>query len=103
VEFVQLGVNEYRHGAGIGWHRDKSECGDVVGVSLLHAAKMRFRRRKGNGWIRASQNLEPRSVYILPGEARQVWEHSIPLLESLRYSLTFRSLAPGAPMPQRSD
>jgi alkylated DNA repair dioxygenase AlkB len=102
-EFVQLGVNEYRPGAGIGWHRDKPEFGDVVGVSLLHPAKMRFRRRKDNGWIRASQALEPRSVYILTGEARQVWEHSIPPLKSLRYSLTFRTLAREAPKPLLSD
>jgi alkylated DNA repair dioxygenase AlkB len=100
-EFVQLGVNEYGAGAGIGWHRDKPEFGDVVGVSLLHGAKMRFRKRNDNGWTRTSQILEPRSVYMLTGEARQVWEHSIPPLPSLRYSVTFRTLAPGASMPVR--
>jgi alkylated DNA repair dioxygenase AlkB len=103
AEFVQLGVNEYRPGAGIGWHRDKSEFGDVVGVSLLHPAKMRFRKRKGDGWVRTSHILEPRSVYLLTGEARQVWEHSIPPLESLRYSLIFRTLVPGAPILLSSD
>ena len=93
-EFVQIGVNEYRPGAGIGWHRDKPEFGDVVGVSLLYPAKMRFRMSKNNRWIRAAHILEPRSVYILTGEAREVWEHSIPPLTSLRYSLTFRTLSP---------
>ena len=102
-EFVQLGVNEYRAGTSIGWHRDKPEFGEVVGVSLLHPAKMRFRRRNKNGWIRTSQILAPRSAYILTGEARQVWEHSIPPLPALRYSITFRTLAPGASMPVRSD
>ena len=97
-EFVQVGVNEYRPGSGIGWHRDKPEFGDVVGVSLLYPAKMRFRRRKENGWVRTSQILEPRSVYILTAEARQVWEHSIPPTRSLRYSLTFRTLASGTPV-----
>lgn len=50
-EFVRVGVNEYRPGAGIGWHRDKPQFGDVVGVSILSQAKMRFRRRSRKGWV----------------------------------------------------
>jgi alkylated DNA repair dioxygenase AlkB len=92
-EFRQLGVNEYRPGAGIGWHRDKSQFGIIVGVSLLSPARMRFRRREGDRWIRMSHIVEPRSAYILDGESRHVWEHSIPPMEALRYSLTFRTLA----------
>jgi alkylated DNA repair dioxygenase AlkB len=92
-EFKQIGINEYRAGAGIGWHRDKPEFGAVVGVSLLSAAKIRFRGTRHRGWERCSCILEPRSVYILTGEARQQWEHSIPPVASLRYSLTFRILA----------
>ena len=94
-EFRQIGVNEYRPGAGIGWHRDKPEFGDVVGVSLLAPAKMRFRRRQAESWLRASHILEPRSIYILTGEVREQWEHSIPALTQLRYSITFRTLAAG--------
>jgi alkylated DNA repair dioxygenase AlkB len=71
-KFRQIGVNEYRPGAGIGWHRDKPEFGDIVGVSLLGPAKMRFRKRDGERWARAARVVEPRSVYILTGEARQV-------------------------------
>ena len=41
--FRQVGVNEYRAGAGIGWHKDKPEFGIIVGVSLLAPATMRFR------------------------------------------------------------
>lgn len=93
-DFRQIGINEYRPGAGIGWHRDKPQFGDVVGVSLLSPVRMRFRRSNGKGWERASQILEPRSIYILSDEARELWEHSIPPVESLRYSLTFRTLAP---------
>src|SRR5258708_4867493 len=33
--FQQVLINEYRPGAGIGWHRDKPQFNDVVGVSLL--------------------------------------------------------------------
>ena len=94
-DFRQVGINEYRPGAGIGWHRDKPEFGDVVGVSLVSSVKMRFRRRSGRGWTRASQILEPRSVYLLTGEVRELWEHSIAPVTSLRYSLTFRTLVAG--------
>jgi alkylated DNA repair dioxygenase AlkB len=92
-DFRQIGINEYRPGAGIGWHRDKPEFGDVVGVSLCSAVSMRFRKRAGKGWARASHLLERRSVYILTGEVRDVWAHSIVPVTSLRYSVTFRTLA----------
>jgi alkylated DNA repair dioxygenase AlkB len=35
----------------------------------------------------------PRSAYLLSGPSRTVWEHSIPPLDQLRYSVTFRNLA----------
>jgi alkylated DNA repair dioxygenase AlkB len=94
-EFQQGGVNEYPPGAGIGWHKDKSQFGVIVGVSLLAPATMRFRRKEGDRWVRISQRVLPRSIYILEGEARTMWEHSIPPLDALRYSLTFRTLAAG--------
>jgi alkylated DNA repair dioxygenase AlkB len=94
-EFRQGGVNEYPPGAGIGWHKDKPQFGVIVGVSLLAPATMRFRRAEGTGWIRASQRLEPRSIYVLEGEARTTWEHSVPPVDALRYSLTFRTVAEG--------
>jgi len=90
--FRQVGVNEYRAGAGIGWHKDKPEFGIIVGVSLLAPATMRFRRPHNKEWIRTSHTLKPRSIYILSGEARKDWEHSIPPLNGLRYSITFRTL-----------
>jgi alkylated DNA repair dioxygenase AlkB len=86
-------VNEYPPGAPIGWHRDKAAFGQVVGFSLLSPCVLRFRRQAGAGWERQSLTLEPRSAYWLAGEARSVWEHSIPPVEALRYSVTFRTLA----------
>src|SRR3982074_1614357 len=76
--FRQVGVNEYRAGAGIGWHKDKPEFGIIVGVSLLAPSTMRFRRPHDKEWIRISHTLKPRSIYILSGETRKHWEHSIP-------------------------
>lgn len=98
-EFRQVGINEYRAGAGIGWHKDKREFGVVVGVSLGAPATMRFRRAEGAGWKRVSHVLEPRSIYVLDGEARTEWEHSIPPVGELRYSINFRTLASGVSEP----
>jgi alkylated DNA repair dioxygenase AlkB len=91
--FVQALINEYRPGAGIGWHRDRPQFGLVAGASLLSSAVLRFRRRAGAGWDRASAPLAPRSAYLLSGPARRDWEHSIVSAETLRYSITFRTLA----------
>jgi len=103
-------VNEYAPGAGIGWHRDRPVFEDVVGVSLLSACRFRLRRRvesaraesgtaesgaARSGWERRALPVEPRSAYLLRGPARDIWEHSIPPGETLRYSVTFRSLRRG--------
>jgi len=92
-DFVQILATEYPAGAGIGWHRDKSQFEEVVGVSLLSPANFRLRKKSGAGWQRRSQRIEPRSAYLLSGTARHDWEHSIPPQASLRYSITFRTLA----------
>lgn len=91
---VQALVIRYDPGAGIGWHRDRPVFDHVIGVSLGGAATMRFRRRVGARFERASAPLEPRSIYHLSGEARHDWEHSIPGVAAPRWSVTFRSLSP---------
>lgn len=85
-------VTEYSAGAAIGWHRDKSVFGEVVGVSLASACQFRLRRKHGSGWDRVTLRLEPRSAYLLSGPARTEWEHSIPPVDVMRYSITFRNL-----------
>ncbi len=92
ADLQQVLVTEYRPGAAIGWHKDRSVFGEVVGISLLSACLFRLRRKAGAGWERASLRLEPRSAYLLRGCARTHWEHSIPAVAELRYSLTFRNL-----------
>lgn len=87
-------VTEYEPGAAIGWHRDKDVFGDVIGVSLLSACNFRLRKKVGTGWERASITAVPRSVYLLRGPSRTEWEHSIPAVDGLRYSITFRSMRP---------
>jgi alkylated DNA repair dioxygenase AlkB len=83
---------EYPPGSSIGWHRDRPVFGDVVGISLLSACTFRLRRKSRSAWDRRTLAVEPRSAYILQGAARNEWEHSIPPVRELRYSITFRSL-----------
>jgi alkylated DNA repair dioxygenase AlkB len=92
AELQQVLVTEYDAGAGIGWHRDKAVFGDVVGISLLAPCTFRLRRQLGPKWERASITAEPRSAYLLRGPSRTEWEHSIPGVEGLRYSVTYRNL-----------
>jgi alkylated DNA repair dioxygenase AlkB len=92
-EFVQALIARYDPGAGIGWHRDRDVFEKVVGISLNTSATLRFRRRIGSGFRRASLEVEPRSAYLLSGEVRHDWEHSIAPGQSPRFSITFRSLS----------
>lgn len=85
-------VTEYSPGAAIGWHKDRPEFADVIGISLGAPCLFRFRRKQGTRWERASTELRPRSAYLLRGSARWDWQHSIPPVDTLRYSITFRSL-----------
>lgn len=114
--FQHVLVTEYAPGAGIGWHRDKAVFGQVVGISLLAPCVLRFRRKveddrnkRGSGskrtegakkkvsakrqWERVNVTAEPRSAYHLTGPARLVWQHSIPSVDALRYSITFRTMS----------
>jgi alkylated DNA repair dioxygenase AlkB len=94
----QILINEYAPGAGIGWHRDKPMFSDVIAVSLSAPSVLRFRRKQGDGWERASRDLPPRSAYGLRGEARWEWQHSIPPVNALRYSVTFRNFVNDDPL-----
>jgi alkylated DNA repair dioxygenase AlkB len=93
--FVHALVSEYRPGTPIGWHRDKSDYGLVVGLSLGSRATMRFRpvadvrRRVTRNLV--ALDLEPRSAYVMQGPIRWDWQHSILPTRGLRYSITFRT------------
>jgi len=93
--FEQLMVTEYAPGAGIGWHRDRPSYEDIVAVSFLAPCMLRLRRKVGEDWERRSARIEPRSVYLLHGPVRNVWQHSIAPMDVLRYSVTLRTFRPG--------
>ncbi|WP_119272969.1 alpha-ketoglutarate-dependent dioxygenase AlkB [Taklimakanibacter deserti] len=88
----QVLATEYDEGVGIGWHRDKPHFDEVFGLSLKSECKFRFRRQAGSSWERFTLTAEPRSLYMMTGEARSQWEHSIPAVEAQRYSITFRTM-----------
>ncbi len=99
--FAMALINEYRPGAPIGWHRDAPQYDKVAGVSLLTSCRMRFRpyvsprAHRASGARREATHelrLAPRSAYLMYGLARQAFEHSIPPVDALRYSITFRTL-----------
>ena len=103
-EFAMALINEYRPGAPIGWHRDAPQYDIVAGISLLSACRMKLRPYVSPKALAAAPGtrrvatheitLEPRSAYLLSGEARTAYEHHIPPTASLRYSITFRTLRP---------
>jgi alkylated DNA repair dioxygenase AlkB len=86
-------VSEYRPGTTLGWHRDVPHFEMVAGVSLASPATMRFRPYPPKKGARIfTLELAPRSAYILRGEARWGWQHSIAPTPALRYSITFRTM-----------
>jgi alkylated DNA repair dioxygenase AlkB len=91
-ELVEALVQRYPEGATIGWHRDAPAFGLVVGVSLASSARMRFRRGSKGNWTLWELELPSRSAYVLSGEVRNRWQHSLPPTRELRYSITFRTL-----------
>lgn len=89
----QFLVARYPPGATIGWHRDAPMFGTpVIGISLASSCTMKFRRKEGEGFVVSVQTLAPRSLYILSGPARSHWQHSIPPIRELRYSISMRTL-----------
>ena len=57
--------------------------------SQIPARFQRGKRERRRVW---EVRLAPRSGYVLSGEARRSWEHSIPPSDERRYSVTFRTL-----------
>ena len=88
---VEAVVTEYPPGAPIGWHRDVPQFETILGISIGSPCRMRLKPYKAEGKI-VSVRLEPRSIYVMQGAARWKYQHSIPAVKQLRYSITFRTL-----------
>jgi DNA oxidative demethylase len=92
AELAEILVQRYPPGSTIGWHRDAPAFDTVIGLSIGGFSRLRFQRGKGDAREVFETGLEPRSGYVLSGEARWRWQHSIPATKELRYSITFRTL-----------
>jgi alkylated DNA repair dioxygenase AlkB len=100
--FAMALVNEYPAGAPIGWHRDAPQYGIVGGLSLLSSCRMKFRPYvppRAHAAVPAARRiatheitLNRRSAYLMTEESRQGYEHHIPPVATLRYSITFRTV-----------
>jgi alkylated DNA repair dioxygenase AlkB len=91
-DFSQILVNEYRPDAGIGWHHDSPAFGIVAGISLGAACTMRFQHGSGEDRRTSTLELPSRSIYLLTGDSRNLWQHRIAPIRELRYSITMRTL-----------
>jgi alkylated DNA repair dioxygenase AlkB len=92
-------IAEYQPGTPLGWHRDVPLFEEVIGISLLGSARLRFRPyppRPGQRTV-FSIDLAPRSVYIMRAAARWEWQHAISPTKELRFSITFRTRSAGQP------
>ena len=93
ADFTHALIAEYAEGVQLGWHRDVPDFEVVAGVSLLSACRMRFRRYPPAPREKSlALEIAPRSIYRMQGEARWGWQHSVPPVPALRYSITFRTL-----------
>lgn len=100
--FNQCIVNEYvgKYKHGIGWHIDSNIFGDVIGCFTLgHTFPIYFRFKEQI----LTTNPEKGSLYIMSGDSRYKYEHSIPsrlsdkvgdknVERETRYSITFRHM-----------
>lgn len=106
-------LTEYPPGAPMGWHRDAPPWRVIYGVSLGApcrfflrplSADARYASRQALGSLGGAAlarpagdstlrlTLEPRSLYVIAGPARSVWQHSLPPVKALRYSITLRTM-----------
>lgn len=81
------------------WHGESQEV-FFAGRARARCGPTAHLRGDGGGaasaaWDRVSPTAEPRSAYLLSGASRWEWEHSIPAVEALRYSIAFRNLREG--------
>lgn len=89
----------------IPWHCDHAAFGDTIVVFVFGEERpVKFRRRHGAfcgslaGQIDSTEDTYDLLIphggsYTLTGDARHIWEHSVPPGHGMRYSLTFRTRA----------
>jgi alkylated DNA repair protein (DNA oxidative demethylase) len=94
-DFALCTALDYPPGAAIGWHADNPAFGPtVLSLSLGSAARLQLQRAGAAETSEVlEQELAPRSVFVLAGEARSSWQHRLCPVRAQRYSLTVRAAA----------
>jgi alkylated DNA repair dioxygenase AlkB len=94
-EFAELLITEYPVGSVINWHRDAPPFNIIAGISLGADCIFKLRPHGKEKQTRKnviSFSVAPGSLYVLQGEAREDWQHSIAPVKQKRYSITLRTL-----------
>jgi alkylated DNA repair dioxygenase AlkB len=97
-EFQKILVTEYPPGSVINWHRDAPPFGLIAGISVASDCTFLLRpydKKKQSRKNIISLPVQRRSLYIMQGESRDAWEHSIRPVKALRYAITLRTLRNG--------
>ena len=95
VKVGELLVTKYPVGSVINWHRDAPPFEIIAGISFITDCIFRFRpynKAERNRKSVISIPVSRRSLYVISGESRSDWEHSILPVKSIRYSITLRTL-----------
>ena len=90
---IQCLLLRYDPGSYIQPHCDMAVWGNVLGLSLGAAAAMEFVKPAGQGAEIMPVALPPRSIYLQTGDARHVWQHSLPEVRETRWGITFRDFS----------
>jgi alkylated DNA repair dioxygenase AlkB len=93
--FRELLVTEYPIGSVINWHRDAPPFELIAGISLSSDCIFRFRphdKAKQTKRSIISIPVQRRSLYVIDGQSRTDWQHSIMPVRKVRYSITLRTL-----------
>jgi alkylated DNA repair dioxygenase AlkB len=93
--FPHVLVIEYPPGAPMGWHRDAPPFAVIYGISL--GSTCQFGLRPNAEALRTKENtlkfdVEPRSLYMMSGQCRSQWQHSVWPVKDTRYSITLRTM-----------
>lgn len=94
-KFAELLIIEYPMGTVINWHRDAPPFDLIAGISLSSDCTYRLRPLDKAKQVRSSIISFPvlrRSLYVMNGESRSEWQHSIMPVKQKRYSITLRTL-----------
>ena len=87
----------YPPGGAIGWHADNRAFGPtVLSLSLGTPARLQLQRATRGALTEGDvveHELAPRSLFVLAGESRALWQHRVCPVRAERYSLTVRSAA----------